>query len=176
MSDRTIGTKPVALLVVAVVALGAMAGVAAADGELGVGVEDTDGEPTVTVTENGTAVENATVNVTVVDEANESYAGAGEYATDENGTVGLPAPEENVTVDVTATADNRSASTTVDLEATAEPESELGLDVAIDDGEPVVTVTDGGDGVENASVNVTDRKSTRLNSSHTHLSRMPSSA
>ena len=151
MNDRTTGTKPIAILLVAVVALAAMAGVAAAAGDLGVTVDDAEGEPTVTVTENDTAVENATVNVTVADPANESYAGAGEYTTDENGTVTLDTPEEGVTVDVTATADNQSASTTVDLEAPVR----LALDVAVEDGEPVVSVTDDGDAVENASVNVT---------------------
>jgi len=49
MSKHTIG-----LLLIAVVALGAMTGVAAAEGDLGVTVDDADGEPTVTVTENGT--------------------------------------------------------------------------------------------------------------------------
>jgi len=88
MSKHTIGL----LLIAVVVALGAMTGVAAAEGDLGVTVDDADGEPTVTVTENGTAVENATVNVSVVDPANESYAGASEYTTDANGTVGLSTP------------------------------------------------------------------------------------
>jgi len=146
MSKRTIG-----LLLIAVVALGAMTGVAAAEGDLGVTVDDADGEPTVTVTENDTAVENATVNVSVVDPANESYAGAGEYETDANGTVALPAAAEDVTVNVTATAGNVSASTTVDLEA---PDGlELGAENT--DGEPLVTVTDDDTAVENATVNVT---------------------
>ncbi|MEZ3163373.1 DNA primase [Halorubrum sp. RMP-47] len=147
MSERT-----TAILLVAVVALGAMTGVAAADTHLEVGVEqDADGIATVTVTENDTAVENATVVVSVVDAENESYAGAGEYETDANGTVELPAPEEDVAVDVTAAADNETASTTVDLEA---PDG-LELDVENTDGEPVVTVTDNDTAVENASVNVT---------------------
>ena len=147
MSERT-----TAILLVAVVALGAMTGVAAAEGHLGVAVEqDADGTTTVTVTENDTAVENATVVVSVVDAENESYAGAGEYETDANGTVELPAPEEDVAVDVTAAADNETASTTVDLEA---PDG-LELDVENTDGEPIVTVTDNDTAVENASVNVT---------------------
>ena len=144
MSERT-----TAILLVAVVALGAMTGVAAAEGHLGVAVEqDADGTATVTVTENDTAVENATVVVSVVDAENESYAGAGEYETDANGTVELPAPEEDVAVDVTAAADNETASTTVDLEA---PDG-LELDVENTDGEPIVTVTDDDAAVENASV------------------------
>jgi len=147
MSKRTIG-----LLLIAVVALGAVTGVAAADGHLEVAVDkDADGTSTVTVTENDTAVENAAVNVSVVDPANESYAGAGEYETDANGTVELPAPEGGVTVEVTAASGNETASTTVDLEA---PDG-LELDVDDTDGEPVVTVTDNDTAVENASVNVT---------------------
>ena len=144
--------RTTAVLLVAVVALGAMAGVAAADGHLNVSVETDDAEPTVNVTdENGTAVENATVVVSVVDAENESYAGAGEYETDANGTVDLPAPEEDVTVEVTAASGNDTASTTVDLEA---PDG-LELGVENTDGEPVVTVTDNDTAVENASVNVT---------------------
>ncbi|WP_434520927.1 DNA primase [Halorubrum sp. AS12] len=147
MSKRT-----TAILLIAVVALGAMTGVAAADGHLGVAVEqDADGTSTVTVTDNGTAVENATVNVSAVDAENESYAGAGEYETDANGTAGLEAPEEDVTVELTATSGNETASTTADLEA---PDG-LELDVDDDESEPVVTVTNDDEAVENASVNVT---------------------
>ncbi|ESS03054.1 MAG: hypothetical protein A07HR67_02564 [uncultured archaeon A07HR67] len=114
----------ISVLLVAVVALGAMTGVAAADGDLGVAVDDTDGEPTVTVTANETAVENATVTVTAADAANESYAGTGEYTTDENGTIALPAPEENVTVDVTVSSANETASTTVDLTVADEADAD----------------------------------------------------
>ncbi|WP_066413156.1 DNA primase [Halorubrum aethiopicum] len=147
MSQRTIG-----LLLIAVVAVGAVTGVAAAEESLGVTVEDVDGEPTVTVTENDTAVENATVIVSVADdEANASYAGTGEYATDENGTVSLPAPEEDVGIEVTATDGNATGSTLAHLDA---PD---GLEVEVDDSdaEPLVTVTDDDTAVENASVNVT---------------------
>ena len=147
MSKRT-----TAVLLIAVVALGAMAGVAAADGHLEVAVDkDADGTSTVTVTENDTAVENATVNVSVVDPANESYAGAGDYETDANGSVDLEAPAEDVTVEVTAVSGNDTVTETVDLEA---PDG-LELDVENTDGEPVVTVTDNDTAVENASVNVT---------------------
>ncbi|QUO47967.1 DNA primase [Halorubrum ruber] len=147
MSERT-----TAILLIAVVALGAMTGVAAADGQFDVAVDtDADGTSTVTVIENDTAVENATVVVSVVDAENESYAGAGEYETDANGTVDLEAPEEDVTVEVTAAAGNDTAATTVELEA---PDG-LELDVADTDGEPVVTVTDNDTAVENATVNVT---------------------
>ncbi|WP_435075120.1 hypothetical protein [Halorubrum sp. HHNYT27] len=147
MRERT-----TAILLIAVVALGAMTGVAAAEGHLEVSVDDTGDAPVVSVTENGTAVANASVNVSVVDEANESYAGAGDYTTDENGTVALPAVEEDVTVNVTATSDNETASAeNVLLEAPGT----LELDVSNTSGEPVVTVTDNGTAVANASVNVT---------------------
>ena len=112
------------LLLIAVVALGTMTGVAAADGHLEVAVEDADDEPTVTVTQNDTAVENATVVVSVVNAENESYAGSGKYQTDANGIVDLPAPEEDVTVDVTASDDERTVSTTVELTADEEEDEE----------------------------------------------------
>jgi len=147
MSKHTIG-----LLLIAVVALGAMTGVAAAEGDLGVAVDqDADGTSTVTVTENETAVENSTVNVSAADPANESYAGTGEYVTDANGTIDLPAPEEGVTVALTVEYENDSVTTTETLEAPAG----LELDVSNADGEPVVTVTDGGEAAENAPVTVT---------------------
>ena len=122
MSETT-GTKTIGLLLIAVVAIGAMAGVAAAEGDFGVTVDDAGNEPTVTVTENDSTVENATVNVTTAEGQNVTYAGEGEYTTDENGTVGLPAAEGNVTVEVTATAENESVSTTVDLTTGDDDES-----------------------------------------------------
>lgn len=72
-----------------------------------------DGSATVTVADNGTGIENATVTVETVD--NTTYEGTGEYTTDENGTVGLPAPEENVTVAVTAEVENVTVSTEANL-------------------------------------------------------------
>jgi len=152
VTDRIHMSKStIAILLVAVVALGAMTGVAAAEGDLDVTVEgDADGEQTVTVTENDTGVEGATVNVSVVDPANESYNGTGEYVTDANGTVVLEAADEDVTVEVTAEYENETATTTVDLEAPVD----LAVDVANTDGEPLVTVTDNDTAVENASVNV----------------------
>jgi len=81
---------------------------------LAVGVSQADdGSATVSVTQNETGVGNASVVVETADNA--SYAGTGNYTTDDDGTVGLPAPEQNVTVDVTATADNHTATTTADL-------------------------------------------------------------
>jgi len=102
-----------------------------------------DGAATVTVTRNGSAVENATVEVATDDE-NATYAGNGTYETDVNGTVALPNPEANVTVTVTAAADGQVAATTVTivevetLSVTVEQtdDAETTVRVALDD-EPV---------------------------------------
>lgn len=112
----------------------ASAGNTADDGSLSGGVTQAeDGSVTVTVEQNGTGVDGADVTVDAVD--NGSYAGEGEYTT-ENGTVGLPAPEQNVTVTFTVTYGNETASTTEDLAAaTTENETEnetdaFGLEVS----------------------------------------------
>lgn len=132
-------------LVVGLVAPAATTATAASE-DLSVGVaQDETGEATVTVTRNDTAVENATVTVESVD----PYAGNGTYETDANGTVTLPAPDENRTVEVTATAGNLTARTAVDLEAA--------LDVTVeqaDDGTATVTVIRNNVTVENATVEV----------------------
>jgi len=95
---------------------------AAGNAPLSVAVDQSDdGSVTVSVMANETGVENASV---AVDAPNATYGGEGNYTTDENGTVGLPAPEETVTVDVTAEADNRTANTTATLEAFEENVSE----------------------------------------------------
>jgi hypothetical protein len=109
-------------VLVTVVALGAVTGVATAEGDLGVTINGVTGEPTVTVTENDIAVLNATVTVFLADASNGSYAGTGTYTTDANGTVGLPPAAEPVDVVVTTTAQNRTASTTVTL-TSPEPEA-----------------------------------------------------
>jgi len=99
---------------------------------LAVGVSQADdGSATVSVTQNETGVGNASVVVETADNA--SYAGTGNYTTDDDGTVGLPAPEQNVTVDVTATADNHTATTTADLTVASENVTEFdtfGLEVS----------------------------------------------
>lgn len=79
-----------------------------------------DGSATVTVTENETAVANSTVVVEAVE--NYSYVGAGEYHTDENGTVELPAPENDTRINVTATLENETLSTEAALTAVTEEE------------------------------------------------------
>lgn len=98
----------VVLAVVAVAAVGLTATPAAAatGGEVTVEQAD-DGTVTVTVTHNGSAVTDATVTVESTDE-NTSYAGEGEYSTDENGTVELPAPGAGVNVSITATYESTS--------------------------------------------------------------------
>ena len=65
---------------------------------------------TITVTEDGEPVENASVAV------DGNYTDAGEYETDENGTVDLSSPLQTVTVDVTAEYDGLTADTTVTLQ------------------------------------------------------------
>jgi len=123
MSTRT---KHVLLVaVVALVALGAVAGVAAADGDLSIGIDDADDDPVVTVTDGNETVENASVTVETVEE-NATYAGTGNYTTDANGTVDLPVPETDVTVEVTAEHEGETASTTVDLVAEADDASSFG--------------------------------------------------
>ncbi|RMB13010.1 DNA primase [Haloplanus aerogenes] len=110
--------------------------------------QDETGAVTVTLTDNGTAVENATVNVTA--DGNDTYAGAGEYETDTNGTVSLEAPDEPVTVTVEASYNGTTTTQTVDLEPA------LGIEVdGAADGSVVVTVTRGNATVEDATVNVT---------------------
>ena len=108
-------TATVALVLVALgPGVGTVAADTAGNDTLSVSVGQTDSsEPTVTVTENASGVENASVAVATV--GNDSYAGTGNYTTDTNGTVSLPAPESNVTVEVDATVDNMTASTTADL-------------------------------------------------------------
>ncbi|UPV75432.1 hypothetical protein M0R89_05025 [Halorussus limi] len=119
---------------------------------------------TVTITQNGSAVENATVTVGVADE-NVTYAGAGDYATDANGTVELPEPAENVTVAVTAEKGNATGTTTVTLTTAPESDEPLSgsLAVSVDqtDG-ATVTVSHNGSAVENAAVTVgvTDENAT----------------
>lgn len=78
--------------------------------------QDPGEEATVTVTDNETAVENATVNVSTGNET-VTYDGVGEYETDEDGTVTLPAPNETVTVEIEAAVDDRSVATSETLHA-----------------------------------------------------------
>lgn len=115
----------VAVMAMTAVAVPAVAGTAAT-GDLTVSVDQpaAGDEATVTVTANGTTVTNATVGVATVNDTR--YEGNGTYLTGENGTVTLPAPAENVTVNVTASADNSSATTQVTLLAESNASSDDG--------------------------------------------------
>lgn len=125
----------------------------AADGSgdgLSVSVQQDD-EIIVDVTRNGTAVENATVNVTTVDN-NESYHGADEeYTTDANGTVTLPTPEASVEVLIEASADGESDSVSTTLEPAA---ADLSISVTQNASDVLVAVTADGNESENATVTV----------------------
>ncbi|MCG1004378.1 MULTISPECIES: hypothetical protein [Halobacterium] len=148
-------TLLVAALVVAVIAV-VPGGAVAADGLSVSGDQADDGTVTVTVAENNTTVANASVTVEALN--NSSYVGEGNYTTDENGTVTLPAPEQNVSVSVTATADNTTAETTLDLVAPTDDTSDISVNVSqADDGNATVSVTNAtGAGVANASVSVSE--------------------
>lgn len=141
-----------AMTLVVVVALAALAplGTAAAESDaddLELVVSD---DGVVSVTSNGTAVENATVDVTVDDD--ETYDGADTYTTDEDGEVHLPEPEETVEVTVTASTSEDSVETTATLEADDGPE-EVSIDVT-QNGDVLVEVTDGNESLEGATVDV----------------------
>jgi NACalpha-BTF3-like transcription factor len=89
--------------------------------------DDGTGDVTITVADNGTAVENATVNVTAGE--NDTYTGAGEYTADENGTVTLADPDEPVELTITAMDDGDTATTAADL-TPPEPSGPFGLIVS----------------------------------------------
>jgi len=110
--------------------------------------QDESGAVTVTVADNGTAVENATVNVTAAE--NDTYAGTGEYETDANGTVSLSVPDEPATITVEANYNGSTTTETVDIEPALDVDAS-----GVADGSVVVTVTRGDAAVENATVNVT---------------------
>ncbi|HKJ59762.1 MAG TPA: hypothetical protein VKA37_11060 [Halobacteriales archaeon] len=106
--------KSFAVLAVGFLLVAALAPVAAADGTLSVAAnQPAPGEPTtVTVTHNGTAADNASVDVNEVDG---NYSGNGSYETDVNGTVTLPEPSENVTVEINASYEEHQASISSEL-------------------------------------------------------------
>ncbi|MDR9382088.1 MAG: hypothetical protein RI560_10535, partial [Natronomonas sp.] len=92
-NTRLIAVSLSALLMLSALGPGlAMADAASASGNLSINVAQNDGV-LVTVSDDDGGVTNASVNVTV-DDANTTYGGAGTYTTDENGTVGLPTPDE----------------------------------------------------------------------------------
>lgn len=109
--------KPIAVALAAAMVLMAVAPAAASTGaatdSLTITATQSGDGVNVTVAHNDSAVANASVAVEAVNDS--TYAGAGNYTTDANGTVSLPSPERNVTVRITATKGNRSGSTTVAL-------------------------------------------------------------
>lgn len=122
--DTNYTATTLTVLVAAIVAVGAFSGGAVGAEELSVSVTQADdGSATVTVTDNETAVGNATVDVETAEDENVTYSGTGSYTTDANGTVGLPAPEENVSINVTATDGNRSGTTSATLTAVSTNET-----------------------------------------------------
>lgn len=94
--------------------------------ELELAIEQARGQPaTVTVSANGSAVENASVGVETVDD-NAAYAGANEsYATDENGTVELHPPGEIVEMNVTAAYRGAEEAVTTTLDSIEAIDGEL---------------------------------------------------
>ncbi|WP_256290479.1 hypothetical protein [Halobellus inordinatus] len=159
-------TRSKSLTIAVVVALVGMAAIPmAASAATGLSV-DVDqrpetGDAVVTVTENDTAVENATVEVT----SSTPYAGNGTYETDANGTVVLPNPNETASVQIDASANGTNASSDVELVPLADS-----LDVTATqatDGTATVTVTQYGDAIENATVNVSSEAAYDGNGTYT---------
>ncbi|MGQ4556312.1 hypothetical protein [Halobellus sp. GM3] len=110
--------------------------------------QTSDGTATVRVTQYDDPVENATVNVSSAS----AYAGNGTYETDVDGELTLPVPNETVSIDLSAAANGADASASIELLA---PEDALDVDATqADDGTTTVTVTQYGDPVENASVQI----------------------
>lgn len=104
--------------VVGVAAAAGNTGTGVGNQPLSIGVHQGAGAVVVSVSHNGTAVENATVNVT----ADTAYNGTGAYpnGTDAAGILRIPEPEGNRTVNVTITAEkgNLSGETLVTLRGT----------------------------------------------------------
>ena len=111
-STRLFALFGATLLLLSVVVPAVSAGSTAANEALSVDVTQSGEDVTVTVTENDTGVANATVAVNVT-ERNATYEGP--YTTDDDGEVELDAPEENTTVEVTATVGNETATATAQL-------------------------------------------------------------
>ena len=80
------------------------------------------GAVTIAVTDNGTAAAGANVTVAVT---SGNYSGNGSYVADANGTVGLPAPSENATIEVTADYDNETFTTTAAIGPVQSDEPEV---------------------------------------------------
>lgn len=114
--DALFAIATVLALVGTVLTGAAAAADSAGNATLSVDVTQDDDEVTVSVARNDTGVANVSVGVDSV--GNTSYAGSGDYTTDDEGIVELPAPEENVTVEATAGTDGEAA--TAELVAAAD--------------------------------------------------------
>ena len=161
MSKRSALATILAVLLVTSVAVPGL--VAAEDGALGVEAvqSPTNGDVTVTVTENDASVENASVNVS----STEPYSGNGSYLTDAVGSVRLPNPNETVNVTLNASTDSLTEEKSVELV----PYSDS-LSVTVQQNastEPVVTVTQYEEPVENATVTVDGSGPYEGNGTHT---------
>ena len=149
---RTIAVVMSVLMMTAVaVPAVAAAGSDTTELELSVTQQKDTGNVTVTLSDNGSVVSNATFVV-----SGEEYAGNGTYP-DQGGTLNLTAPSETVNVTINATTDNGS----IEKDVTLIPRADS-LDVGVtqsDNGNVTVKVTQYDDPVENASVNVTANES-----------------
>ncbi|MFC5971431.1 hypothetical protein ACFPYI_08830 [Halomarina salina] len=121
-NHRLFAAFATALLVVGALSTGAAALQSDTSEGLAVDVSQSD-SVTVLVTDNGSAVENASVAVEAPVVNNSTYAGVGDYTTGPNGTVDLATPEENVTITVAAEYGNQTVTTTATLVADGEPKN-----------------------------------------------------
>lgn len=81
--------------------------------ELSIGVQQGAGNVTVSVSHNGSAVDNASVMV----DADGQYDGSGSHVTDSEGILSLPVPNQTVNVTITAEKDGLTGSTNATLRA-----------------------------------------------------------
>jgi hypothetical protein len=117
---RVLAVALAGVLLLSSVAAAGMVGSATANESLAVDVENAGNDgATVSVTHDDATLENASVTIEAADE-DATYAGTGIYETDENGTVDLPEPAADVTVEVTAEKGNLTGSTTTELIADEE--------------------------------------------------------
>ncbi|MFB6095658.1 MAG: hypothetical protein ABEJ71_04280 [Halodesulfurarchaeum sp.] len=119
------------------------------------------GQVTLEVTGEGIEAENASVNIT----SNTSYVGNGTYDVSVNGSIDLPAPDDHVTINVTAQTDEKFENKKFDL---VPYNDSLSIDVTQhDEGSATVTVTQYGEPVDGANVEVAANRSYAGNGSYT---------
>lgn len=113
-------TRSAAVLLTALVVLSVTTPAVLASSPPTISVDQGDTTYTVTVTHNGTPVNDSTVNVTA-DDPNSTYS-AGPALTDGNGTVTFDLPENETAVTVTATFNGSTYNTSATLQAANESE------------------------------------------------------